>query len=442
MKAFLSIILMSVATISVSAQTYTLEQCKELAWKHNASMAKAENNVAAAKEQKKEAYTNYFPQVSATGGWVNGTQDMLSAKLSLGDNAAKVTTLKHATIAGVTAVQPIFMGGQIVNGNKLAKVGVEVSELQKQVTRNDIELTTEKYYWQVVTLQEKLNTVESVEAMLAKLEKDAAMAVKAGIKQRNDLLQVQLKQNEMADTHHQLENGISLSKQVLAQYIGSLPPTPSQEGGDAIPFEIASPFSNSDSTTVALTSVQPLLEKEREEVFLPSLPEYKLLQANVKAKELQRKMEYGKMLPSVAVGASYNYYNAFNNDRNFGTVFATVSVPLSGWWGGTHAVRRQKTQERNAKEDLKDNSELLVIRMQKSYDDLDNAYNKYQTSLKSMEQAKENLRLNENFYKAGTVNMTDLLQAQSLYQQAMDNHTEAYANYMQSLTEYRIATGR
>ena len=43
-----------------------------------------------------------------------------------------MTMMKNGTIAGVTAVQPIFAGGQIINGNKLAKVGEDVSRLQLQ----------------------------------------------------------------------------------------------------------------------------------------------------------------------------------------------------------------------------------------------------------------------------------------------------------------------
>lgn len=59
----------------------------------------------------------------------------------------------------------------------------------------------------------------------------------------------------------------------------------------------------------------------------------------------------------------------------------------------------------------------------------------------SIKQAKENLRLNRDFYRAGTSKMSDLLEAQLLYQQAMDHHTDAIANYQLKLLDYRQAIG-
>lgn len=57
-------------------------------------------------------------------------------------------------MGGVTAVQPLFAGGQIVNGNKLAGLGVDVSKLQLEKSENDVELTAEQYFWQLVALNE------------------------------------------------------------------------------------------------------------------------------------------------------------------------------------------------------------------------------------------------------------------------------------------------
>ena len=69
--------------------------------------------------------------------------------------------MKNGTVAGVNAIQPVFAGGQIVYGNKLAKVGENVSRLQLQLSENEVEKTTEQYYWQLVSLQEKVKTIEA-----------------------------------------------------------------------------------------------------------------------------------------------------------------------------------------------------------------------------------------------------------------------------------------
>jgi outer membrane protein TolC len=56
--------------------------------------------------------------------------------------------------------------------------------------------------------------------------------------------------------------------------------------------------------------------------------------------------------------------------------------------------------------------------------------------------AEENLRLNRDYYKAGTSKMSDLLEAQLLYQQSLDRRTDAYADYQNKLLEYRQSTGQ
>ena len=56
-------------------------------------------------------------------------------------------------MAGVQAMQPVFMGGQIINGNKLAAVGEDVARLRQQQSNDELRLTTESLYWKLVTLK-------------------------------------------------------------------------------------------------------------------------------------------------------------------------------------------------------------------------------------------------------------------------------------------------
>ena len=65
--------------------------------------------------------------------------------------------------------------------------------------------------------------------------------------------------------------------------------------------------------------------------MLPNTVEYDLLDKNVQAGVVQKRLAIGKNLPSVAVGAGYMYDNLMNKDHPFGMVFASVSIPISGW---------------------------------------------------------------------------------------------------------------
>ena len=444
MKKILFIIALS-CSVAASAQTYTLEQLKDSALHHNIAVRSAMHSLDIAQQQRKEAFTKYFPSVSGTGLWFNADKSMAKMEIDpseyitpeLGAALAQslpvqalaalgspitMTMMKNGTIAGVTAVQPVFAGGQIINGNKLAKVGEDVRRLQLQLSENEVEKQTEQYYWQLVSLQEKVKTVEAVQALLADIYKDVDVAVRAGVAMRNDLLQVQLRQNDVESQKLKLLNGISILRLLLAQYCGLTSDT----------FTVNSP----DNIVVAVPQQQDAVSS------LPALLEYQLLNKQVEATKLQRKMEIGKNLPTVGVGAGYNYHNLMENDRSFGMVFATVSVPISDWWGGSHAIKRKKIEQLQAEEQLADNSELLKIRMQNAWNSVVESFQQLQIAQRSIEQAEENLRLNRDYYKAGTSKMSDLLEAQLLYQQSLDRRTDAYAEYQNKLLEYRQATGQ
>lgn len=427
------------------AQTYTLQQLKDSARQNNIAVRNAKHAVDAAKQQRKEAFTKYFPNVSGTGFWFNANKGMAQTELNLSEqispelgmalsqalpaealaalgNPISISMMKNGTIAGINAVQPVFAGGQIINGNKLAKVGEDVSRLQLQLSENEVEKQTEQYYWQLVSLQEKMKTIEAVQALLVDIQKDVDVAVRAGVAMKNDLLQVQLRQNEIESQKLKVQNGINILRMLLGQYCG---------------------LTNTDFTlTDDHEIISSLTQKLDHSQALLGTTEYQLLNKQVQATDLQRKMEIGKNLPTLGVGAGYNYHNLLDNDHSFGMVFATVSVPISDWWGGSHAIKRKKIEHQKAVEQLEDNSQLLKIRMQKAWNDVEESHQQLQISQRSIEQAEENLRLNRNYYKAGTSKMSDLLEAQLLYQQALDKHIDAYADLQNNLLEYRQATGQ
>ena len=427
---------------------YTLQQLQDSALQHNIAVRSARQNIAAAEEQRREAFTKFFANISGTGAWFNANKGMAKMDMNPSEflpesmlpmiaqalpaemlaslsSPVSMTMMKNGTIAGIQAVQPVFAGGQIVNGNKLAKVGEEASRLQLRLSENEVEKTAAQYYWQMVSLQEKMRTIAAVEALLNGIHKDVDVAVRAGVAMRNDLLQVQLRQNDIESQKLKLRNGLSLLRLMISQYCGLrdtafVIPTVT-DFGHQLP-----PTSPSDAERQAA---------------LQQLTEYQLLGKQVDAASLQKKMALGQNLPSVAVGAGYNYHNLLGNDRSFAMVFATVSVPVSDWWGGSHAVKRKKIEYQKALDEQQDKGEMLKIRMQKAWNDVSESYMQLSIAERSINQAEENLRLNRNQYQVGVSRMADLLEAQLLYQQALDKRVDAYADYQNRLIDYRQAMG-
>lgn len=170
--------------------------------------------------------------------------------------------------------------------------------------------------------------------------------------------------------------------------------------------------------------------------------EAKLLDKNVEANALQTKMKKGALLPTLAVGAVGVYQDLAGEGKTNVIGMATVSIPISELWSGNHNVRHQKIAEQMARQDREDNRQLLLIQMQSAYNDLDNAYKQIMLARKSIEKSTENLRLNEDYYHAGTSTMSDLLDAQTQNQQSRNQYSEAVCQYLNSRTAYLIAIGR
>ena len=416
------------------AQTYTLEQLKQLAVENNYSLRSARNAIEQSKEVKSEAFTKYFPQVSALGLGFQNNKPMIDLDIELPDVIARlipqdlipanISLMKKGIYGSVSAIQPVFMGGQIINGNKLAKVGVEASELQLEASEDQVELTTEQYYWQMVSLKEKQQTLKAVLDMLETLEKDVNNMVRVGAVNRNDLLQVQLRKGEVETAQLELENGLTTVSQLLAQHIGKT--------GETI-----------DVVSSAAEDVPelPFALRQDHQTALATTPQYRLLEKNVESHRLQHKMKVGQNLPNVGVGASYSY-NDFFEKSSSAMVFAAVQVPISGWWGGSHAIKRQKLALQDAQEQMEDNGQKLVIRMNNAWAAVETSHKKLLIAHSAIEQAEENLRLNKDYYRVGSTKMSDLLLAQQQYQQARDRYTDAFADFQTKQLEYRQATGQ
>ena len=231
--------------IVANAQTtYSLDQCKALAKENNVKLKRARLEITDAKEQQKEARAKYLPTVTANGTYFHATDYLVQEEFSLspadqqklaaivkgaGLNPAILAALptsytlqaiKHGTLASLIAMQPVFAGGRIINANKLATVQTQVKELMLEQSADEVAQTTEVYYNQLLALYEQEKTLDAADKQLENILKDANNAYEAGVSNKNDVLSVKLKQNEMAVNRLKLNNGISLCKMVLAQYIG------------------------------------------------------------------------------------------------------------------------------------------------------------------------------------------------------------------------------
>ncbi len=439
-----AVIMISAGT-SFAQRSLTLEESKALALQNNFKIKNSTLEAEAAQQTKDAVFTKFFPTISASGFAFKAQKNLFEMTTQGGNlpvydgnpaNLANATQyayfpssttglLKTGIIGAVTVTQPIFAGGRIINGNKLASLGEDVSELQLDISRKNVLLKAEEDYWMVVSLNEKLKTIRGYEKLLNILLKQVDDAYASGLVMQNDVLKVKVKRSEVMLNESKLEGGKTLALMAFCQCIG-------------IPY---------DSTIVLSDSLKvdgiPQAYYVSPEEALKKRAEYGLLKASVRAEKLQTRMKLGEYLPQVAIGASDMYMKLDEApDRTIGMVFGTISIPISGWWEASHTLSEGKVKEDIAENNLRDNSQLLGLQIQKAWQDLTDAYKQVQLSEETKEQAEENLKVNQDSYKNGLTTLSDLLEAQAMLQQANDELTDAKASYRINLVMYLQDTGR
>jgi outer membrane protein TolC len=238
---------------------------------------------------------------------------------------------------------------------------------------------------------------------------------------------VELEQNRLESGKLKAENGLAILRMAFAQHIGL----------ETDAFDIETP-------DIEMSLSPPSFGEGRGRV--ENRPEYKLLEKSVDVAKLQHDMEIGKHLPSVAIGAGYNWLKMdlgkqTEMSKNFGMAFATVSIPLSDWWGGSHAVKRKKMELQKAENVRQEKSDLLSLQMQQISNELNEAYRQTLLAGKAISSAEENLKISQDNFNAGVTILSDLLDAQNLLQQSRDQYTETVTEYFVKLAEYRQVVG-
>ena len=453
----------------------TLDSCLALARKNNPELRKAALEVEKAKQVKQQAFTNYFPQVSASALGYHALNPLVDIGLTDIGNAntrellqalyeefgASLGLQNHLALfqygytMGVTAVQPVYVGGKVVAGNRLAKVGVQAAELQREVQERDVLEEVEESYWLIVGLQEKQQTVEAVATLLDTLHYTVQTAVNAGLALPSDLLQVEIKQSEIRRTRLQLESGLRLAKRALALAIGveddivlSTDPLqlPLQRGRvDELPSSIDT---NLSPSLVGRDGVGPLSPSLCREGWGGSSPEHDLLALQVEAAQLQKRMVLADALPQVAIGANYSYgkfqadilRDDFGSKTGNGLLFVSVKVPLTEWWDTGHKLKEHSLAVEQAKIEQEHLSEMLDLRTQQVCDQLEQSILLVAEQEQVLRKAQQNYQLMQANYQAGMATLTDLLTAQTTLLKAQNDLTDAIIAYRVSARRYADLT--
>lgn len=436
---FIILIILIIPISELAAQPLSLDSCKALALRNNATVQNAKLDVQAAEQVKKQAFTKYFPNVSASALGYHAINPLLELGIDDIDNAQARDFLydlyaeygsamglpnsldfcKQGLSVGATLMQPVFAGGRIVNGNRLAAVGVDAAQLQCKLSQEKVLLSVEESYWLVISLYEKRQTILQALALLDTLHRDVVTAQEAGLVTTNDILKVTLKENEMHSNLLKVENGIALATMALCQFTG-------------IPY--SSELTLCDTIVVvetdATTDISTAVAQRKERA---------LLDMSVRAEQLKKKMMVGEALPQVAVGAGAAYGSmVLDRYSANGLAFATVQIPLTNWWETSHKIKEQNIRIQQAENTRADLTGKMALEVQQAVNNVQEAYAQIALAESAVRDASANLATTRINFEAGLIPVSELLEAQTLHRQSLDQLTDARIDYRNKCSKLEI----
>ena len=408
----------------------TLEECRQLAIEQNEDLKKSGNKLRQAELDKAIAFSNYLPKVDGSVSGIYVFPDM--------DISGMTLQLHGMYSAGISVSQPLYAGGKIMAANKLAKIGKEVASENHRKTRMQVIADADNAYWSLIAVSWKVRLLESYQAQMDALYARTATSVEAGMATKNDLLRITAKRSEINYQLQKAKNGENLCRLSLCHVVGC----------------------GFDTQIVPVDTVIPIAAPSQLDESIALRPELHLLQSQVDAAKQQIKVSRSEVLPTIGLMGGYNFYGniklkgmtqdanghstPFTSkiDDNLGLVMASISIPVFHWGEGLKKIRKAKLELHNAQLDLQKNSRLLSIEARQAVQNVTDGYTMVETARLGDEQGQENLRVMTQQYEAGLCTLTDLLDAQTQWQQAHSNLIEAQTQYKIYETEYLRVTGK
>ena len=474
MKKIFSLVLLLSITGSLSSQeVLSLDSCRALALANNKDLQIGNEKIKAAYYERKAAFTNYLPNISAMGsymrneknmallgedkflpigtlmpngtfGYTPGAGQVQEIKLPTGQwvptDASgtpfdptktpeklvwkQYTTIpksefefdtKNVYVGAITLTQPIYMGGKIRAYNKITKYAEELAKTQQKSGMQEVILNTDQAYWQVVSLVNKKKLAEGYLELLKKLESDVDKMIAEGVATKADGLSIKVKVNEAEMTLTKVEDGLSLSRMLLCQICG---------------IDLATSIKLADETINNLP-VNPTTGVADMEMAYKNRPELKSLELATNIYNQKINITRSEFLPSVALIGNYmvsnpSVYNGFEN--KFGgqwNVGVMVKIPIWHWGEGSYKVNAAKAEARVAQFQLADAKEKIELQVNQSAYKVNEAAKKLTMAEKNMEKAEENLRYATLGFGEGVIPPSNVLEAHTAWLSAQSEKIDA-----------------
>lgn len=409
-----------------------------------------------ARAARLNAQSHYFPQISLSGGWLytpaklrpysiditswmplgslpslpllpgmSDVQSWLDDKMSL--------ELGHIFYGSVSLRQPLFAGGRIYQGVRLAQIGEQATEYQWTIQQRNEEEQIAKTYWQAVQLQEQLRAIRQFNAMLDSTLTDVSAMQEQGVVAERELVSVRVNRNNAKLQEGKLQEGLQ-ALLILLKHQCRIPAERAIVLSPALPLVSQQPI---DPCQPQLYSrFNPM---ERVELKAASLA--------VEVEERRAKMALGEMLPEVGftaqlLGMSPDPFDGMK--QQFGGTWMVgvgVQIPITGIYQGAQSRSAALASQQVRQLELQDAERAIQMQNEQASRQLTEALARYAETEQIRSDAQLNLDLSKEGHREGVVTLETLSLAQRNWLEAEMQYVETYVAVRLAQVAVNVATG-
>ena len=426
-----AIIPTSVVWAQGSQAPLTLEESVKIGLERNLALHSAVEGVVGSEFRRKEAITNFLPWWTGQYGYTRLNEGPASVRLNPGPPATftQVKGPRDNYAFETTLSQPLFTGGLNVANYRSAKIGVDVSKETVETVRRDIVLQVRVGYFIILRAEKFLTVAEQqVKQFEAQLEVTKAF-FDVGIQPKNDVLLAEVRLANARQGQVKAENDLATAKASFNILLRREISTP-LEVVDILEYK-AFPMGFESSLDEAL--------RQR--------PEVKAAQFNIDQAKENVKIARSGFLPTVSLlgnyGRSSEELGLRGDLRNENwTIHALATFTLWNWGNTYFKVGENKVRVTQAEDSKIQLIESITLEVKNNYLNLLTAEKNINVTEKAIEQAEENLRMNEERYKYQVATQTEVLDAVTLLAQARTNYYGALSDFNVARAQLERSMGR
>jgi len=436
-----------VVTLSFAGQAraqrvLTLDSCRSLAKEHSRTLQQKDEEIKAAHAKKQQVMTNFFPQVAARGVYLHMQKELhlIDWDKPLGHlnfliperlRHLGTVDLRNLWVGNVTAIQPLFLGGKIISGYKMASLAERLQGELRQTAETEVETKLDETYWQVVSLRSKERLLDQLIRLLEQTVKDVDASIDAGVATKVDGLSVRTKLSEAEVKRSQVVNGLELSRMLLADLCGL---------SEDEPFTLAEEGHLQE--LLLSTQTAPIARDEDTEAAIERRSEIRSLRLVDSIYSKRVNMESASLFPKLYGVASYSTTNP-NSFQGQKKEFAgqyylglMLEVPISDLFSGTFKRRQAKAEHRVKQLELAEARSKINLQIKQALRTADDAHRAYTTALSAVKMAEENMRYAKAGYDEGVIPLLNYTMAQTAWMSAQDSLIDAQIRVL--LTESKL----